>query len=227
MQENNQAPTQEDRQEIKLKKANKRLRMILLWSLHILVIIALSLTIWYLYSQNSTNKALVDKKSKEIELLDNTINGIEKELAGGSVSTTNCSTDSDVVADDAATTTVTPSATTINNIETSITSGNTQALEGYLASSVNVVLAATEAYGVQTPSQAVSDVTSFIKNSNIWVFDLGAATTTPYTQGSYSTYFPDSAIVGKSNDGKVISFSFNSNGEVNVIFMANSENLLQ
>lgn len=124
---------------------------------------------------------------------------------------------------------VAPVSTVLENIKASITSGNTAALEGYMASSVNVILAATEAYGAQTPSQAIADVSSFISEDiNSWDFDfdLPAITLNSYNQGLYGEYFPSTALVGKASNDKVVSFSFDCDGKIDTIFMANSDSIL-
>jgi len=124
---------------------------------------------------------------------------------------------------------IAPSATVIESIKASITSGNTAALEGYMAASVNTILAATEAYGPQTPAQSVSSISTFITDDiNSWDYDfaLSAAIISSYGSGGYEQYFPSDAIVGKSTDGKVISFAFDCDSKIDSVFMAASDELL-
>lgn len=124
---------------------------------------------------------------------------------------------------------VAPDITAVENIKASITSGNTAALEGYMASGVNVILAASEASGVQAPAQAISRVSDFISSDiNSWDYDfsLPSTTTNTYKQGSYSQYFTDSSLVGKATNEKLISFSFNCLGKIDTVFLANDANLL-
>ncbi len=131
--------------------------------------------------------------------------------------------------DSVACTEIAPTATVIGNIEASITSGNTAALECYMASSVNVILAASEAYGQQTPAQAVADVTSFISDDiNSWDynFSLPAATLNTYKQGSYSQYFTSISVVGKAANNQVISFSFDCTGKIDTVFLATTASVL-
>lgn len=131
--------------------------------------------------------------------------------------------------DSVACTEIAPTATVIGSIEASITSGNTAALEGYMASSVNVILAASEAYGQQTPTQAVTDVTNFISNDiNSWDynFSLPAATLNTYKQGSYSQYFTNISVVGKATNNQVISFSFDCTGKIDTVFLATTASVL-
>ncbi|HSX23578.1 MAG TPA: hypothetical protein VLE74_00550 [Candidatus Saccharimonadales bacterium] len=121
-----------------------------------------------------------------------------------------------------------PSAAAIESIKASITSGNTAALQGYMASTVSVIIAASEGIGNRTPAQAVADITSYIKNATApWNFALPAATLTTYRAGFYGQYFPTSAVVGKSADDMVISFSFNDSGKISTVFMAAKASLLQ
>jgi Tfp pilus assembly protein FimT len=121
-----------------------------------------------------------------------------------------------------------PNAATIDNIQASITSGNTAALEGYMAPSVNVVIAASEAAGAKTPTQAVTAITNFIGDPTVgsWNFALSASVLSSYGKGSYAQYFPSIAQVGKATDKKVISFSFDCNGKISTVFMAANEGLL-
>ena len=117
---------------------------------------------------------------------------------------------------------VAPKTATIDSIKASITSGNTSALAGYMASSVNVILAATEAYGPQTPTQAVDDISSFISTDNTswdYNFALSAATLSGYQNGDYKQYFPAIALVGKASNNQVISFSFDCDGKIDTVFM--------
>lgn len=123
-----------------------------------------------------------------------------------------------------------PNATTTANIEASITSGNTAALGGYMAASVNVVFAAADALAPETPDQAIANITNFItSNTSAWDynFSLPAATLNVYRNGSYKQYIPSTAIVGKATNGHVIAFSFDCNAKIATVFMAASDALLQ
>lgn len=123
-----------------------------------------------------------------------------------------------------------PGTTTISNIQDSITSGNTAALEGYMAASVNVVTAGSGGSAAKTPTQAVTDITSFISPDTMswdYNFSLPASILSSYGMGSYGKYFPNTAVVGKATNSKVISFSFDCNGKINTVFMAANETLLK
>lgn len=123
-----------------------------------------------------------------------------------------------------------PSPAAIENIEASITSGNTAALESYMASSVNVIIAASEGLGVKTPPEAVSAISTFITNDSMswnYDFDLSAALVGSYSKGFYGQYFPDNAVAGKASNQKVISISFDCNGKISTVFLAANAELLQ
>lgn len=123
-----------------------------------------------------------------------------------------------------------PTAAVIENIEASITSGNTAALEGYMAASVNVIIAASEGLGAKTPTQAVASITDFISSDTAsWDYDfsLPAPTLSSYAKGSYAQYFPSIAVVGKATNKKVISFSFDCNAKISTVFLASNEDLLK
>ena len=124
-----------------------------------------------------------------------------------------------------------PSATTISNIEASITSGNTAALEGYMATSVNVVYVGAMGSGAQTPTQAVTSISSFISSdTSSWDynFSLSASTLSSYVKSAnYGKYFPSTAVVGKAANSQVISFSFDCNGKINTVLLATNESELK
>jgi outer membrane murein-binding lipoprotein Lpp len=123
---------------------------------------------------------------------------------------------------------VRPNQATLDSISAAITSGNTAALQGYMASSVNVIRAATDGptNGARTPAQAVGDV-DYVKNGTApWNFALPAATLATYQSGGYKQYFPTTAYVGKSANNYLISFQFDSSAKINGIFMSVDASLL-
>lgn len=113
------------------------------------------------------------------------------------------------------------------NIAASIESQNTAALEGYMASSVNVVIAASEKSGAETATQAVKDLDYLNSGTSPWDFALSSATLTTYKDGSYSQYFGDRTVVGKSANNYVVSFKVNDSGKIDTVFMAANTDLLQ
>lgn len=119
-----------------------------------------------------------------------------------------------------------PDNTQIENIIASVTTENTQALVGYMATPVSVVLAASDGIGDRTPDQATSDISSFISDTYSWSFNLPQSMTDPYRKGFYAKYFPNNAVIGKSNNEKVISFSFNCDGKISTVFLSSDASLL-
>lgn len=196
------------------KMGGSRLKTVLLSVLIVLLVAASAGAAYWLRDRSA--KTTASEKDATIASLKKSNAALEKDLAAAKATTgTNASSNSCTVQQ--------PNAAAISNIEASITSGNTQALEGYMASSVKVILAATEAYGAQTPTQAVSDVTNFIStDSSSWDynFSLPASTLSSYSSGDYSEYFPATALVGKASNGKVISFSFDCNAKISTVFLA-------
>lgn len=120
-----------------------------------------------------------------------------------------------------------PSAATIANIKSSISSNNTSALEGYMASTVKVIIAASEGIGDRTPAQAIGDLKYLDSASDPWNFELPATTLAKYRASDYKQFFPETAVVGKSADNYVVSFTFNNVGKINGVFMAVNSDLLQ
>lgn len=118
------------------------------------------------------------------------------------------------------------SAALKENAAAAIDSKNTAALEGYMASSVNVIVAGSEHNVTDTPAQAVAELDYFKDSVSPWNFSLDAATLTSYKNGSYGTYFGTNTIVGKSTDGMVVAFGVNASGKINVVFMAAQASLL-
>ncbi len=114
----------------------------------------------------------------------------------------------------------------IDNVKAVFATGNTQPLEGYMTAKVTVIIAASEGLGERTAAQATADITSYVGGAtDAWNFSLPTATINAYKSGDYGQYFPDGALVGKSNN-MVISFTFNDVGKISTVFMTNSAQLL-
>ena len=113
-----------------------------------------------------------------------------------------------------------------DNIVDAMSSGNTAALEGYLAPTVHVTYAASEAEGDVTDRVRIIDnLTNATSPTATWDFDLPASVVDNYRDnpGHYPAYvddFPPGAIVGLSSENKVISFA-TSGGLITRIFIAN------
>ena len=131
------------------------------------------------------------------------------------------------------TTTTTPAAPVISsalkeNTAAAISSGNTAALEGYMATSVNVVIAGSEKSGAETAAAAVKDLDYLNPLSTTWNFALDNATLTTYQNGFYKQYFgATTTIVGQAANGYVVSFGVNAAGKIDAVFMSASTDQLQ
>lgn len=152
-----------------------------------------------------------------------TITSLESQLVTEKAKTSGLT----VLEDGTTCTAVAPAATVIESIKSSITSGNTAALEGYMAASVNYILAASEGIGPTTAASAVSNITSFISDATSpWDFALSDAVRAGYANGGYEQYFLADSVIGKSADGKVISFSFDCDAKISTVFVAVSDELI-
>lgn len=155
-------------------------------------------------------------KETEITSLKNKVADLEKQLGAGKKDNENASETMDGK----------PSQSMIDNVKAVFATGNTQPMETYTANPVKVILAASECCGDKSPSEATQEVTAFIEKAGApWNFSVDAATLAKYRAGSYKEYFPNNAVIGKSGD-LVISFSFDNNGKIKTVFMANGESVL-
>ncbi len=154
------------------------------------------------------------QKNIEIAELNNKVTDLEDKLAAEVAKSTGACSE------------VTASPSAIENIKASITSGNTAALEGYMASGVDLILAASEGIGETNPANAVSNITSFIEGEESWNFALTEAILDGYQAGDYKQYFPDTAVVGRSAGGKVISFSFDCTAKIGTVLLVTTDSVL-
>ena len=74
--------------------------------------------------------------------------------------------------------------------------------------------------------EAIGDLKYVENAADPWDLALTSATLNSYADGSYGQYFPSDALVGKSADNYVISFTFNEAGKIDGIFMASDASLL-
>jgi hypothetical protein len=114
----------------------------------------------------------------------------------------------------------------LDKIIDAVGSSNYAALQSYLANPVKVVIAASEFSKDRTPTEAITDIKYLDTTKDPWDFDLPATALSEYRAGDYKQYFPTKALVGKSSDGKVVAFGFNTDGKINLIFMASSADIL-
>ena len=110
------------------------------------------------------------------------------------------------------------------NIAESISSGNTAALEQYLAPSVLFTIAASEFSETRTPVEAIGDL-AYLESATGWAFPIDDATIDGYRGGDYATFIPDDAYGGVAASGQVIIFGFEGESIVS-IFISADEALL-
>jgi len=110
------------------------------------------------------------------------------------------------------------------NISESISSGNTAALEQYLAPSVLFTVAASEVSEQRTPVEVIGDLV-YLESATGWSFPIDDATIEGYRSGDYATFIPDNAYGGVAASGQVIIFGFEGTSIVS-IFISADEDLL-
>jgi hypothetical protein len=182
-----------------------------------LLLLAVGWLLWLWWLCQDQHKHVDDEKRQlqiQIDGLKKELDEAKKSASGGSAPAT------------APCVTGTATQSLKDNISAAITTKNTAALQGYMASSVNVVLAASEKGGQETPAQATQSVEYTHGGTAPWNFSLPAATLTSYKAGFYKQYFPDGAYVGKAANDQVVSFGFDCNNKINLIFMAANADLL-
>ena len=110
------------------------------------------------------------------------------------------------------------------NIVDAMNSGNTAAIEGYLAPSVYIVYAASENAGdVTDHTLIVNNLTNVTGDGITWDFDLPESLIENYRNnpgagGSYTRYFPENALVGKSSEDYVLSFTVEAGLITTILF---------
>jgi hypothetical protein len=194
----------------KAKRTNKNLPIVLLI---VLLLAGGAGAYWW---RDKEAKAQAKKQAAEISTLQARVSQLEALDAAKSERAADVS--------DAVSTTV-PTAAVKENIIASIKSDNTAALEGYMAPTVRVIIAASDGIGDRTPTQAVSDLEYLDSATDPWDFALPEATLSGWQSGSYDSYFPSNAVVGRSADGKVVSFTFDSAGKIIGVFMSANDDL--
>ena len=117
-------------------------------------------------------------------------------------------------------------ASDIDNIVAALNTGNTAAIEGYLANPVNFILAATECCGPVTPAEAITNL-AYVGDATAPWTATPEATIDTYRAGFYVDYFPAGALVFASADADpyVISFVVTS-GQITQIFISSGATLL-
>lgn len=113
------------------------------------------------------------------------------------------------------------------NLAAAVGSQNYAALVGYMASSVNVVIAASGKTGSESATQAVSDMSYLNSATGSWNFSVSAATMNLWATHFYKAYFTANFFAGEAASHQVVSFQFDCDSKVNGVFMASDASLLE
>lgn len=117
-----------------------------------------------------------------------------------------------------------PTIDVSEQIEAAITSKNTQALEGYMADTVQVRLEASGCCGPLTRAEAMSQL-SYLDPAVGWSFDptnpiiISLATNVP-------DYYGSDWIVGVANNEYIVSFKLNNQNKIEAYNLGSSYKLL-
>ncbi|MFT4029300.1 MAG: hypothetical protein QM675_05445 [Protaetiibacter sp.] len=113
------------------------------------------------------------------------------------------------------------------NLADAVSSGNTAAIQGYLADPTRVVIAASEADSLNDPVDAVLSLDYIQPGVGVWDFGLDAEVIAGYAGNPYyGEFFPEAAIVGRSDANAVVSFVPDDSGTIGTIFMSIDEAFL-
>ena len=93
----------------------------------------------------------------------------------------------------------------VATIEGAVSTDDLDALTPYLGSSVLVVVGGGGSSGSMSPAGAIAQLQTMGSTGSTWNFALDSTTLTHYRQGSYGSYFPSNAMIGKSSDGHIVS----------------------
>lgn len=191
------------------KRRFRSLKLLLI--LILLLCLLAAAAIAYLWHEDQLNRQTSEDVAK-IATLQEQIRTLEKKVSDSSATDTVPTTDS----------TTKQRAT----IVAAVSSGNTAAIESYMAATVRVIIAASSGVGDRTPTQAVQDLNYVTGATGPWNFALDTATLDGYARGDYAAYFHADSVVGKAADGHVVVFNFDSSNKISGIFMAIKDDLL-
>ena len=94
----------------------------------------------------------------------------------------------------------------IQNIQESISSGNTAALVGYLSNPVHIAAANSDLIDDVTPDVAAQDL-EFITTGTGWNWNVDATTLATWrSSAAFGSWLPEGAIIGHAATGQVVSF---------------------
>lgn len=190
---------------------NKNNQKAAIWTLVVLLVLALGAIGWLVWQWMTLSQQIADLKNQN-QLLQSQIATLTETTPPTDETSEAC--DPVVAADLKA------------NIDAAVNSGNYAALEGYMTPSVNVILAASEGVGPQTPAETVASMAYLDGGATPWTFEPDAATIAIWEAGFYNDYFDDNTYVGRAANGMVVVFDFDECGKINEVFMVANEELL-
>ena len=209
-------PQQENQQQIeqmkKIKKTDSKGKLFLIVLLVLVLIAGAAFAGWW-YANNQAKDKLAAKDA-EISALQTEKQNLEQQLSATQTSAKSTEESTG------------PSEETIENIQVAVKDKNYVALEDYVDGEITVILAASECCGARTFAQAAEDMKYLNSATAPWNFELDATTLEAYASGDYSEYFPEDALVGKSANNYVVSFSFDDSGNISTVFITNNASLL-
>lgn len=198
---------------LKIPKQSNNVGMWVLAGLLVVAVGVIAWLVWQWMSLDSQNKNLrADNLVLQAEINELKKKVVSGEASPGSTDETACSPE------------VTAEAK--ENIAAAVETGNTAALEGYMADTVRVIIAASEGVGDRTPTEAISDMDYLTGGADPWDFALDAATIASWDAGFYTDYFDDNTYAGRAANGMVVVFDFNDCGKINEVFMVANDELL-
>lgn len=102
------------------------------------------------------------------------------------------------------------------NVQAAITTGNTQAIEGYMTDNVFYVIQASECCGSMTRAKAVSELTGYIKEAKApWNFDDTNPIAVKLRANNESPYYGDAnSIIGIASNEYTVAFILNAENKI-------------
>lgn len=194
---------------LNLKPKNSRFskrKLLAAVGISLLVLVIAAAVYWWQQSEVTNLKGKLDQQADEIVSLEKTVkqNSAKK--------------------DDSEKTESTP--VTTDTLKSIIQGGTYSDLTPYLADTVTVIVAASEGVGARTPAQAAGDLKYLDAGTDPWNFALPDSTLNEWRVGDYASYVPITSVVGESANHYVVSFQFDTEGKIAVIFMAVNSDLM-
>mgnify|MGYP001496409421 CR=1 FL=1 len=104
------------------------------------------------------------------------------------------------------------------NIRDAVTSGNTAAIEGYLADPVQFIIMSSECCGPLMPTDAVAELNYIASATPPWDFNLPPATVAEWrTNQYYGSLFTGDDITGRAADGSIVQFGVSGDRIVSIL----------